>query len=104
MALVWNLLGFFRVGLTGADSGSSFEATSIKDSGWADCDRNKSVSPEYRLSLVLRSGKRTDFSLVRLTSASSFTGYLMVNRPVDRRPWGCSPGHRAFSEPALPRV
>lgn len=98
--MVWNLLGFFRVGLAGADSGSSFEGPSIKDSGRADCDRSKSVSPEYRLSLVLRSGKSPDFSLVRLPSASSFTGYLMVNRPVDRGPWGCSPGHRAFSEAA----
>lgn len=87
------MLGFFRVGLAGADSGSSFKGPSIKDSGRADCDRSKSVSPEYRLSLVLRSGKSPDFSLVRLPSASSFTGYLMVNRPVDRGPWGCSPGH-----------
>lgn len=111
--MVWGLMGFSRVGLTGADSGSSFGAPAIRDSGRAGCDRSRSTSPEYRLSLVLRSGKSPDFSLARLMSASSFTGYLMVNRPVDRRRWGHSPGHRASSEaarlasplqPALPRV
>lgn len=98
--MVRGLPGFFRVGLTGADSGSSFGAPSIRDSARADCDRSRSASPEYRLSLVLRSGKSPDLRLARLTSASSFTGYLMVNRPVDRRRWGHSPGHRASSEAA----
>lgn len=85
-ALAWFLTALLWVGLTGADPGSSLtEESPAEDSGRADWDRNKRPSPENRLSLMPRSRWDEDFILVLFISASAFTGYVMVSRPVNRR-------------------
>lgn len=96
-ALAW-IMVFFRVGLTGADLGSSFKEFPTEDSGRADWDRNKGASPGCKLSLVLHSIWNPDFTLVRSTSRCSLSGYFNVNRPVNRRhccdslvAWPCPP-------------
>lgn len=95
MALARVLKFFFRVGLTGADQGSSLTDSPMEDSGRADWDRDKRAS-DCRLCLVpcLREGQ--DFILVWFVSASLFTGYFMVSKPVNRRHCCHSPSGLAF--------